>query len=338
MKYDPANSWLIDYMNHDFSARGLNGVDGMLQTGMGFATASKGSDTMITIPGIRYYHPTDDPDYMPINSVNASEHSVTTTMIFTVGELKTLEIWLKKFDKGILSFVADTFDLTEIVRPDIKGTLMKLKEVIKNRDGKLVIRPDSNPDPLTPVEIICGWDGELTKRMNEANYPEFYHKGLVQCLWEIFGGTTNEQGLRVLDPTIGAIYGDAISLERQVAIYQNLVDKKFAPTNIVLGVGSYTLQMNTRDTVGMAFKGSGFWKADGEYIPIYKEPITDDGTKTSPKGLQMVYRDEDGEISNKSNCTPEEEELGLLEYIVRNGKMVRQTDFETIRKRVKETL
>ena len=36
------------------------------------------------------------------------------------------------------------------------------------------------------------------------------------------------------------------------------VEKGFAATNIVLGVGSFTYQINTRDTLGFAAKGAWF--------------------------------------------------------------------------------
>jgi len=78
-------------------------------------------------------------------------------------------------------------------------------------------------------------------------------KGVIELLWDIFGGTVNEQGYKVLDPHIGAIYGDSITPERQKQIYERLAAKGFAATNIVLGVGSFTYQYNTRDTLGLSF-------------------------------------------------------------------------------------
>jgi len=100
-------------------------------------------------------------------------------------------------------------------------------------------------------------------------------------------GTINEQGYKVLDPHIGAIYGDSITLERQIQIYKRLEEKGFAATNIVLGVGSFTYQMNTRDTLGFAAKGAWFEVEEpkfGEFVDqglntekvgydIYKDPI-----------------------------------------------------------------
>src|SRR5260370_25702864 len=125
MKTDPANAWLIPYMCHDFSARGLDPFS-MLASGLGHATSFRGSDSIICIPGARYfyYEPNND---VCINSVNASEHSVSTTKIFTVGEQNMISDWLKVFPKEILSIVSDTFDLWKLITeylPALKEEIM----------------------------------------------------------------------------------------------------------------------------------------------------------------------------------------------------------------------
>ena len=113
------------------------------------------------------------------------------------------------------------------------------------RDGKLVIRPDSG----NPVDVICGENENLG-----GNTPQ--EKGVVELLWDTFGGTVNEQGFKVLDAHIGAIYGDSITTERAEQICERLAKKGFATTNVVLGIGSFTYQFNTRDTFGFAMKAT----------------------------------------------------------------------------------
>jgi len=330
---------LIPYMCHDFSARGLSPWD-MVSSGMAHAFSFKGSDTLAVIPATRKFYGVARNE-MPINSVNASEHSVSTTKIFTVGEKQMLLDWLKKFPIGILSAVMDTMDITKVVKPG--GILSEIKDEIINRDGKLVIRPDSSPTPLTPVEIICGWDGELTDRMKKADYPEFYTKGLIQCLWDIFGGTINSQGYKVLDSHIGAIYGEAINLERQVEIYKRLEEQGFATVNIVLGIGSFTYQYNTRDTLGFAVKGAWFERAEYDQFEgkdfkrgydIFKDPITDDGGKKSLKGRCAVHQDAHGEYYVMTECSEEEESMGELQLIYEDGKFFNPTTLEEIRNRI----
>jgi nicotinamide phosphoribosyltransferase len=318
MKTDPANAWLIDFLAHDFSARGLSPWD-MLSSGLGHATSFRGSDSIICIPGSRYFY-NEPENEVAINSVNASEHSVSTTCIFTMGESQMLKYFMDQYPTGILSVVSDTFDLWQL----ITKFLPENKEQIMSREGKLVIRPDSGD----PVDILCG---DVTIAVENGGVETPASKGVIELLWDIFGGTVNEQGYKVLDPHIGAIYGDSITLDRQIQIYERLAAKGFASTNIVLGVGSFTYQMNTRDTLGFAAKGAWFEANDKGY-DIYKDPITDDGTKKSLKGLIMV--DENQEVHTQ--CTEDQESDGILQTIYENGKFYNQTTLTQIRTKIKE--
>ena len=338
MKTDPSNAWLIPFLCHDFSARGLSPWD-MLSSGLGHASSFLGSDTIICIPGSRYYY-NEPEDQVAIYSVNASEHSVSTTKIFTVGEQQMIADWLVDFPKGILSIVSDTFDLWKLITEYLPAN----KEAIMARDGKLVIRPDSG----NPVDIICGSFLEDDKKYNPSDTVfTNEEKGVIELLWDIFGGTVNEQGYKVLDPHIGAIYGDSITLERQIQIYKRLEEKGFAATNIVLGVGSFTYQMNTRDTFGFAAKGAWFEVLELDPIAntpdengvlgfkkvgydIYKDPITDDGTKKSLKGLICVT--EDYEVLTQ--CTWEQESQGILQTIYEEGRFDNETSLTEIRSRL----
>jgi len=317
MKTDAANAWLIPFLAHDFSARGLSPWD-MLSSGLGHATSFRGSDSIICIPGSRYFY--DEPENeVAINSVNASEHSVSTTCIFTMGESEMIKYFMDQYPTGILSIVSDTFDLWQL----ITKFLPENKEQIMSRDGKLVIRPDSG----NPVDIICGTNTRPNFAPMDENHPS--HKGVIELLWDIFGGTVNEQGFKVLDPHIGAIYGDSITLDRQVEIYERLASKGFASTNIVLGVGSFTYQMNTRDTLGFAAKGAWF-EANGQGFDIYKDPVTDDGTKKSLKGLISV----DADFTVHTQCTNEQEQTGILHTIFEDGKYYNQTTLTEVRAKI----
>ena len=179
-------------------------------------------------------------------------------------------------------------------------------------------------------------DSELLKSKDVHNEPKV--KGVIELLWEIFGGTINEQGYKVLDPHIGAIYGDSITLDRQIQIYERLEAKGFAATNIVLGVGSFTYQMNTRDTLGFAAKGAWFEVKTIDEVgietyhsyDIYKDPVTDDGTKKSLKGLICVT--EDHEVLTQ--CTWEQEAQGILQTIYEEGRFDNQTSLTEIRERL----
>ena len=120
-------------------------------------------------------------------------------------------------------------------------------------------------------------------------------------------------------------------------MFERLSDKGFATTNIVLGIGSYSLQYVTRDTHSSAQKAT-YIEVCGKGIEIFKDPITDNGTKKSAKGLLMVYKDEDGKIKLKDQCTWEEESQGLLQVIFEDGKFYNETTLTEIRERFNATL
>jgi nicotinamide phosphoribosyltransferase len=378
MKTDSDNAWFIDYSCHDFAARGLDPFS-IISSGLAHAMSFIGSDTLIVIDAARYFYGVSEDDVC-IASVNASEHSVTCTGIFyymnmlesgngqhlideyysydveatkstkenpdfmAIAEWANLREWLKIFPVGILSVVSDTFDLFRV----ITEILPRLKDQIMTREGKLVIRPDSGD----PVDITCGMNSnpEFIKAESEGdaymstNVPEY--KGVIELLWDIFGGTTSKEGYKVLDSHIGAIYGDSITLSRQVQIYERLANKGFAATNIVLGVGSYTYQFNTRDTMGYAAKGAWF-ESEGKGYDIYKDPATDDGTKKSLRGFCQVFNNRsecgpnellfDGydNLEVKTECTKEEENQGLLQVIYEDGKFYNQITLDEIRTRIK---
>ena len=152
-------------------------------------------------------------------------------------------------------------------------------------------------------------------------------KGLIECLWDIFGGIVTDEGYKVLDDHIGAIYGDAITLNRQREILQRLQDKGFA-SKVVLGIGSYSYQYVTRDTHGSAVKATSIVK-DGKRVAIFKDPKTD-AKKKSAKGLLLVTK-QDGEFILTDDVTPEQEAGGLLEVVYEDGKLVKETSLKEIR-------
>lgn len=232
-------------------------------------------------------------------------------------ELNNLQQILKLYPEGIVSVVCDTYDFWELVTE----TVPKLKSEILARNGKFVIRPDSSKK--TPVEVLCG-DPEA-----EVGSPEY--KGLVELLWEIFGGEINSKGFKQLDPHIGAIYGDSITLEYQMQILYQLRAKGFSSTNIVLGIGSYTYQYVTRDTHGFAFKATAMQLiGEDKWIPIFKDPKTSSTQKKSAKGLLAVVQDAH-HVRLVQNC---EDNLDLFNSAENLLKPVVFEPFHVIKERV----
>jgi nicotinamide phosphoribosyltransferase len=161
-------------------------------------------------------------------------------------------------------------------------------------------------------------------------------KGLIELLWDTFGGTINEQGYKVLDSHIGAIYGDSITIERCEQICERLKAKGFASTNIVFGVGSYSMGYATRDNQGGAVK-STYVEINGEGVEIFKDPVTDDGTKKSAKGLLKVVLDDSTGVDVlklQDQCTIEEEKEGLLSTIFLDGVFYNPTSLTAIRTKI----
>jgi nicotinamide phosphoribosyltransferase len=329
-KTDAGKGWFIDWQGHDFSMRGMDSVDAVISSGMGHLTSFSGTDSLPAIYGARKYYGATE---FVGGSVNATEHSVMCAG-GKEDEVETFRRLLDTYPTGILSVVSDTWDLWKVCTEHI----VTLKDEIMARDGKLVIRPDSGD----PVDILCGntftkhgeYVGKGTSFYIESTDEAPDAKGVIELLWDVFGGTVNEQGYKVLDPHIGAIYGDSITIDRANEICKRLESKGFASTNVVLGVGSFTYQYNTRDTFGFAMKAT-YVEVNGVGREIFKDPITDDGTKKSATGLLCVTLTEEKEIYLVDKVNWENENSGLLETIYIDGEFLNTTTLTDIRKKLK---
>lgn len=164
-------------------------------------------------------------------------------------------------------------------------------------------------------------------------------KGLIECLWNTFGGTITPQGYKVLDPHIGAIYGDSITYERAQDIMTRLKKKGFASTNIVFGIGSYSYQGKTRDSLGMAMKAT-YAEIDGVGTPLMKQPKTD-LSKSSQRGKIVILQDsETGKPMMidglDSQSIHEYDVLNMLQTVFKNGKATNAETLSKIRTRLTE--
>jgi nicotinamide phosphoribosyltransferase len=279
------------------------------------------------------YYPTEQ--YVG-GSVAATEHSVMCMGTYE-DELGTFRrLITETYPHGLVSIVSDTWDLWKV----LTDYLPTLKEDILARNGRVVIRPDSGD----PVDIICGnkvdafgnwknFQDDEYKNVSEKTFRNICEsKGAYELLWDTFGGTINEKGYKVLNPKVGLIYGDSITLERQKQILSQLEAKGFSASNLVLGIGSFTYEYVTRDCHGFAMKATyGEIIKDGETEcrEIWKDPITDDGMKKSAKGLLQV---KNGIL--KDQCTWEEEAQGDLRVVFDDGKLLIDESLTIIRERL----
>lgn len=311
----------VEFQGHDFSFRGMHGLAAATTSGLGHLLSFVGTDTVPAILAAERFYNANIEKELVGTSIPATEHSV-----MCANGKDELEVYKRLitevYPSGFVSIVSDTWDFWGV----IENVIAPLKDVIMARTGgaigdRVVIRPDSGD----PVLMICG--DEL------ADHP-LAKKGLIESLWDIFGGTVNEQGYKVLNPKIGAIYGDAITRARAELISERLEKKGFASTNVVYGIGSFTYQYNTRDTFGYALK-STLCQINGVEQAIQKDPKTDDGTKKSALGGVAVFQDRSGlSFILQDGLTLEETDVGELETVFKDGKLVRDEALAEIRARV----
>lgn len=308
----------VQWQAHDFSARGLSGKEDAARN-IGHLACFRGSDTVHAMDAVEDYY--GEVPWLA-GSVPASEHSVVCMGGMENERETLLRLITQVCPSGVFSFVSDTWDfwkLLTVTLPSIKSEILA-RTPDANGLAKLVIRPDSGD----PVKIICG------DPATPFNSPAY--KGALQCLWEVFGGTETPQGYKVLHPRIGLIYGDSITLDRASKILERMALSKFASCNVVLGVGSYTYNMSTRDTFGHAYKAT-WGQIKGSGVELHKDPITDSGLKKSLKGLIRVEKEGDSYVAYDQQ-TPEQEKQGELRTIFENGKLLIEEDWSTIRKRL----
>ena len=304
----------VPWQGHDFSYRGMSGSNDAMMSGAAHLLLFTGTDCVPAIDFLNRY-------YFGYNtfvggSVPATEHSVMC-MGTQSSEFETFKRLITEvYPSGIVSIVSDTWDFWQV----IKEFLPRLKSEILNRDGRVVIRPDSGD----PVKIVCG---------DPLASDPHVRKGLYESLWDIFGGEVNSKGYKVLDEHIGAIYGDAITLERQNEMLNQLRWKGFTASNLVLGIGSFTYQCVTRDTHGFAVKAT-YGEIEGKPRDIFKNPKTDDGSKKSAKGRLAVLKSLSGEYSLVESPNSEDLKNDALMDVFKNGEHLVRESLRSIRIRL----
>ena len=308
----------VGFQGHDFSMRGMSGVESAIASGMGHLVAFTGTETVPVLQATPHYYPVEG---FLAGTVPATEHSVMCAG-GQESERETFERLLNLYPTQILSVVSDTWDFWGV----LTDILSSLKDQILERGtkgGKLVVRPDSGD----PADIICG-----TARQN-AKGQSSTEKGAIQMLWETFGGTVNEFGYRILNPAVGLIYGDAMNHARIENICERLAEKGFASTNLVFGIGSFNYQYQTRDTFGFAMKATNV-TINGEEKAIFKDPQTDNGLKKSLRGRIAVIRDLDGKLialDDSSAAVATNRTDDLLQTVWEDGKFVKELTFDEVR-------
>ncbi len=293
----------IPFQAHDFSFRGMSSVQDAAMSGAGHLTSFCGTDTVPAIDLVEQYYGADVEKELVGCSVPATEHSVMC-MNGEEGEFETFKRLITEvYPKGIVSIVSDTWNLWTV----LTDYLPRLNDVIGQRDGKVIIRPDSGD----PVKILCGDDSAplgSPQRPGAAYWID-----------------------RLKNNKLGLIYGDSITLERA----EQILTKLKYPVPVVFGIGSFTYQYTTRDVYGWAMKAT-WGQVNGKAREIAKDPITGK-SKKSAKGLLAVSRDSARNYILYDRCTKLGESRGWLELVFEDGKLVKQTTLAEIRERINET-
>ncbi len=296
---------IVSFMLHDFGFRGVSSVE---SAGIGAAAHIinfRGTDTVNGILMAQEYYNTLD---MLAFSIPASEHSTITSWTEPL-EVKAFENMLDQFPTGIVACVSDSFDIIRACR-DYWGTT--LKDKIVNRDGRLVIRPDSGD----PVQTL---------------------KQVFRVLWEKFGGTINEKGFKVIDPHVRVIQGDGVNYESIIEILEMMIEERFSVENIAFGMGGALLQKVDRDTQKFAIKCSSI-VVNGEEIEVQKNPIeinefgerVQSFKKSKAGKLKLIYNNSD-EYETVQHC--QDFTGDLLVPIFENGKILKEWTFQEVRER-----
>jgi nicotinamide phosphoribosyltransferase len=295
--------------------RGQESVESATKSSAAFCLSFLNTATVPAIIWLERYYGCDAEVEPVAFGALSTEHSVMCSNFAIDGDERThiLRLLAEVYPHSNFSMVSDSYDYWNLVN----NILPSLKDEILSHDGCISIRGDSG----NPVEIVTQ---------------------TVFRLWDIFGGSVNSKGYKVLDPHAKAIYGDSITPQRCERIYQILMENGFAINNVSLCSGSLSMQCleadgkhlpYTRDTFGIAVKATYAEDENGKPIMIYKNPITDsDNFKASQRGCCRVSFD-GTDYSYVDGLTWEESIAdNELQTVFMDGNLVRRYTLHEVRK------
>lgn len=213
------DAFTVSVMCHDFSMRGMSGIEDAARSGVGHLTQFVGTDTL---PAIRHAKKYYDATGLIGISVPATEHAVTSNNIISIeqellgsyyefvseeqneicermvmagcelrliAEVMFVYVLITQIvPNGIVSNVSDTYDFWGMLSrgyPYLKDVIMR-REGLGPQPGKVVVRPDSGD----PVTVICGmkpivWDSK--KAYEFADKRAFYDFMDTKMMWQFEG-------------------------------------------------------------------------------------------------------------------------------------------------------
>jgi nicotinamide phosphoribosyltransferase len=211
---------------------------------------------------------------------------------------------LKKFPKGILSLVLDSYNIYEVVE-ELTSVLIP---IVKSREGKVVIRPDSGE----PLEVL-------------PKIFEILEKNLGS---EII---TNSKGFKVLPSYIGVIWGDGLDIAKINEILEWLLQAGWSAENIVFGMGGGLLQKVNRDTQAFAFKCSANQTEEGVWNDVWKDPVDSSSGKSSKKGCLKLIKHEGAFMTVREDDPAYSHFENELKVVFENGEIKKEFTFAEVR-------
>lgn len=295
---------LIGFKLHDFGYRGTSSEETASIGAAAHLINFLGTDTLVgLIVALEFYNASAMPGF----SIPAAEHS-TITSWGKENEAEACENMLTQYPSGLVAVVSDSYDIYDTCKR-IWGEL--LKDKVLERDGTLVVRPDSGDPKKVLVELL-------------------------KILGDAFGYTVNEKGYRVLNPKIRMIWGDGINLQSLGEILEALDVAGWSADNVAFGMGGGLLQMVNRDTSKFATKCSSA-VIDGKECDVFKDPVTDPGKKSKRGNLALVFspksKKKPGVFATKRIQDVQDGELDMLIPVFRDGQVIHEWTFEQVRSR-----
>ena len=290
----------------DFSMRGQESVESATKSSAAFCLSFLNTATVPAILWLERNYCCDARLEDVAYGALSTEHSVMCSNYAVDGDEVThlRRLLTEIYPNQSFSMVSDSYDYWNLV----DNILPQVRDEVLAHNGILSIRGDSGDPVMVVTETVFK-------------------------LWDIFGGTVNSKGFKVLNPHVKAIYGDSITPQRCEAIYNILKEKGFAINNVSLGVGSFSMQCletdeagervyapYTRDTFGIAVKATYAENADGTPIMIFKNPKTDSGHfKKSQRGCCRVFKTCDGYSYEDGLTWAEAQESNELLTVFKDG-------------------
>ena len=293
---------LIDFKLHDFGARGVSSLESAAIGGAAHLVNFMGSDTISGVLYARQYYDAGVAGF----SIPAAEHS-TITSWGRDGEVNAYRNMVNQFAKpgAILAVVSDSYDIYNAAE---KLWGEELRQQVIDSGATVVIRPDSGD----PVEV---------------------NRRLIEILDQKFGSTVNAKGFKVLN-NVRLIQGDGVNELTIRSILGAFMALGYSADNIAFGMGGALLQQVDRDTQKFAMKCSAA-KVNGEWIDVQKDPITDSGKKSKAGRVTLWKSGGDYVSSINPPSGWSDKAIGpwtdVLEPVYRNGKLLKEIDFATVR-------